>query len=196
MAYWLLAHCCWDFYPTCLHVQGVKQSFCLSVVCLSVVVTKITRLPHLGIWVTLKYGESVEIGDKLASLCFESIGKAHKYHKCGVFIGHAYRLQAMCYLLMPTRRVLACNCRNCPISRFLDGATISMKNSTFGNDCGSFWKALPTWPNNHRQTGIMGAARLWEIADLKVWNSCRNCPALPYTCYGLGNPHAHVTTKT
>ena len=51
---------------------------------------------------TRKYDEPVEIGDKLTLLCFESIGKAHKCHKYSVFIGHAYRLQAMCYLLMCT----------------------------------------------------------------------------------------------
>ena len=60
---------------------------------------KTARSPHLGIWATRKYDESVEIGDKLASIC---IGKAHECHKCGVFIGHAYRLQAMYSLLMRT----------------------------------------------------------------------------------------------
>ena len=47
----------------------------------SVVVTKITRSPHLGTWATRKYDETVEIGDKLASICFESIGKPHECHK-------------------------------------------------------------------------------------------------------------------
>ena len=63
------------------------------------VITKIARSPHLGIWATRKYNKSVEISDKLASLCFKSVGKAHK---CHVFIGHAYRLQAMCYQVMCT----------------------------------------------------------------------------------------------
>ena len=48
---------------------------------------------------TRKYDDPVEIGEKLASLCFESISKVHKY---GVFIGYAYQLQAMCYLLLRT----------------------------------------------------------------------------------------------
>ena len=69
---------------------------------LSVVVTKIARSPHLGIWATRKYDESVEIGDKLVSLCFELIGKAYECHKYCVFVGHAYRLQAVCDLLMRT----------------------------------------------------------------------------------------------
>ena len=49
---------------------------------------------------TRKYDESVEIINKLALLCFESIGKAHECHRYGVFIGHTFQLQAMCYLLM------------------------------------------------------------------------------------------------
>ena len=80
---------CWYFRKVC-------------VFSIAVVVMKIARSPHLGIWATCKYDKSVEIGDKLASLCLQSIGKAHECHKYGVFVGHAYRLQAMCYLLMRT----------------------------------------------------------------------------------------------
>jgi hypothetical protein len=60
---------------------------------------------NLGIWATCKYNKSVEIVEKLASLCFKSFGKAHKHCKCCVFIGHAYwldPLKAMCFLLMRT----------------------------------------------------------------------------------------------
>ena len=46
----------------CVHAQGVKQSV------LSVVIMKIARLPHLGIWATHKYDEPVKISNKLASL--------------------------------------------------------------------------------------------------------------------------------
>ena len=63
-------------------------------------ITKNARSPHLGTWATCRYDKSVEIGDILASLCFKSVGKAHKCHKYGVFIGRAYRLQAMCYQVM------------------------------------------------------------------------------------------------
>ena len=86
-------------------MQGVKQSV-LSVChrLLSVVVTKITRSPDLGIWAAHKYNETVKICKKLASLCFESFGKVHECHKYCVFIGHTYRLQAMTlrFLLMHT----------------------------------------------------------------------------------------------
>ena len=85
-------------------LRACARGKAISFVCLlSVVVVKIARSPHLGISsVTCKYDKSIEIGDKLASLYFKSIGKAHECHKYGVFIGHAYRLQAMCYLLMHT----------------------------------------------------------------------------------------------
>ena len=52
------------------------------------------------------------------------------------------------------------------------------KNGAFGDDSGWLfgrWIATASY-----STGIVGAARLWGIADPKVWSSCRNCPALPY----------------
>ena len=53
----------------------------IGFVCLSsVVIIKIARSPHLGIWATRKYKKSVEVSEKLASLCFESIDKAHESH--------------------------------------------------------------------------------------------------------------------
>ena len=64
---------------------------------LSVVVT-----PDVGIWATRKYNEPVEICEKLALISFELFGKVHECHKYCVFIGHAYRLQVMCFLLMCT----------------------------------------------------------------------------------------------
>ena len=90
-----------------MHAQRIKQSV-LSVCGLlsSVIVTKITRSPHLGILETHRYNETVEIGKKQASLCFKymymSLDKAHKCHKHCVFVDHAYRLVAMCFLLMHT----------------------------------------------------------------------------------------------
>ena len=53
---------------------------------LSVVVMKMARSPHVGIWATRKDDESVEVGEKLASLCFESINKVHEYHKYNVLM--------------------------------------------------------------------------------------------------------------
>ena len=87
----------------CAYARGKAIGFvCL----LSIIVTKIARSPHLGILATGKYDESVEIGEKLASLCFKSIDKAHECHKYGVFNGRTYRLQAMCSLLMRTSQVV------------------------------------------------------------------------------------------
>ena len=44
--------------------------------------------------------ETVGISERLASLCFESLGKAHKCHNHGVFIGHTYQRLTVCFLLM------------------------------------------------------------------------------------------------
>ena len=55
-----------------MHVQGVKQS-----VCLSVVVTKIARSRVLGIYACCNYNESVDVGEKLVSMRFELQNMAH-----------------------------------------------------------------------------------------------------------------------
>ena len=58
---------------------------------------------------------------------------------------------------------------------FLSPAT---KNGAFGkwllDDVGR-WIATVSY-----SIGIVGAAHLWGVVDLKVWNCYRNCPALPY----------------
>ena len=41
--------------------KGQSNQFCLLAICLSVFVMKIARSPHLGIWATCRYDESVEI---------------------------------------------------------------------------------------------------------------------------------------
>ena len=69
---------------------------------LSVVNTKITRSRDLGIWATRMHNKSVNIIEKLAPLCFKSSAKAHERRKTGVFIGHAYQLHPLCFLLMHT----------------------------------------------------------------------------------------------
>ena len=48
---------------------------------LSVVTTKIARSRHLGTWATRKRDQSVGISDKLAWICFESLGTVHERHK-------------------------------------------------------------------------------------------------------------------
>jgi hypothetical protein len=77
---------------------GVKHSVCVSVVCClsSVVRTKITRSRHLGTSAIRKHNESLEIVDKLASLCFKSLGKAHKRRKYGVLLGTPINHIPMC----------------------------------------------------------------------------------------------------
>ena len=50
----------------------------MSVVVVSI---KIARPGDLGIWATRKYNISVDVVEKLASLCFESFGKAHERRK-------------------------------------------------------------------------------------------------------------------
>jgi hypothetical protein len=77
-------------------VTLVKQS-----VCPSVLSTKIARSQDLGVRATLKLKESAEIVVKLASLCFESFGKAHERRKL-CFVGHDYQLHPHVPLLMRT----------------------------------------------------------------------------------------------
>ncbi len=71
-------------------------------ICLSVT-TKIARSGNLGIWATSKYNKPDKVVEKLASLCFESLGKAYKHGKHCAFIGHAYRLD-------PLRPCAFCSC--------------------------------------------------------------------------------------
>ena len=58
------------------HAQGIKQSV-LSVICLSVIVTKITRSRVLHIYACCNYHELVEISEKLVSVHFELLDMAH-----------------------------------------------------------------------------------------------------------------------
>ena len=55
---------------TCAHAQGVKQSV-LSVCRLLSLNTKIARSRVLGICACCKHNESVDIGEKLVSVCFK-----------------------------------------------------------------------------------------------------------------------------
>ena len=84
-------------YTAHMRKGSIFKQLVLSVRRLSVVITKIARSPHLGIWATYKYDESVEIGKKLAS---NRLTRPTNVYRYGVFNGHAYRLQAMCSLLM------------------------------------------------------------------------------------------------
>ena len=54
-----------------VHAQGIKQSV------LSVVVTKITRSQVIGICACCNYHESVDLGEKLVTVCFELLDMAH-----------------------------------------------------------------------------------------------------------------------
>ena len=59
------------------HVQGVKQSVCLSVVVVVVIGTKITRFRILGNYACCKHNQSVDIVEKLICTCFELLKKAY-----------------------------------------------------------------------------------------------------------------------
>ena len=63
-------------------------------VCQSVVTAIITRSRNLGLRATRKRNQSVEIGERLALVCFESFGTVHGCHKKHLFLahrGHAHR---------------------------------------------------------------------------------------------------------
>ena len=56
---------------------------------------KITKSQNLGLRATRKRNQSVEIGKRLALVCFESFGTVHGCHKKHLFLahcGHAHRL--------------------------------------------------------------------------------------------------------
>ena len=55
------------------------------IVVVDIIGTKITRSRDLGICVCYKHNESVDIGEKLFSVCFESLNKAHKHYKYCIF---------------------------------------------------------------------------------------------------------------
>ena len=70
------AACMMHNYPHA-HAQGVRQSVCLSVVVIVVVVgTKIARSCVLGIYVCCKHNQLVDIGEKLVCTRFELLKKA------------------------------------------------------------------------------------------------------------------------
>ena len=61
-----------------MHVQGVKQLVCLSVVVVIVVVgTKIARSCILGICACCKHNQSVDSDEKLVCMPFELLKKAY-----------------------------------------------------------------------------------------------------------------------
>ena len=60
------------------HAQGVKQSVCMSVVVVVVVVgTKIARSRVLGVCACCKHNQSIDIGEKLVYTRFELLKKAY-----------------------------------------------------------------------------------------------------------------------
>ena len=61
----------------CMHVQGVKQLVCLSVVVVAVVGTKIARSRVLGICACYKHNQSVDSDEKLVCMPLELLKKAY-----------------------------------------------------------------------------------------------------------------------
>ena len=89
------------------HAQEVKQSVCPSVVVVVVVVvgvgTKIARFRDLGICACCKHNESVDICEKLLSVHFELLNRAHKHYKSCIFRRqHPLICRAVCFLPMRT----------------------------------------------------------------------------------------------
>ena len=70
-----------------MHAQGAKQSVCLSVIIVVIVVvgTKITRSRILGICACCKHNQSVDNGEKLVCTPFELLKKAYKRYKSCIF---------------------------------------------------------------------------------------------------------------
>ena len=66
--------------------RGKVIGFVCCLLLLSVISTKIARSGDLGIWATRKYNLSVNIVEKLASVCFKSFGKADKHCKYCVLL--------------------------------------------------------------------------------------------------------------
>ena len=69
-------------YPACMWLACAMGKVIGFVCLLPVIIMTIARSLHLDIWAVLKYNETVEIGEKLAWLCFKSFGKVHECHKC------------------------------------------------------------------------------------------------------------------
>ena len=81
-------------YPARMHRGKIIGLSVHLSVCPSVVTMKIARSRHLGTWATRKRDQSVGISDKLAWMCFKSLGTVHERHKWRLFVGHrshAYR---------------------------------------------------------------------------------------------------------
>ena len=75
------------------------------VVGINVIVSiKIARSQDLGICVCCNHNESVDIGEKLASVRFELLNMAHKRYKlcifCSAVVYRPHPLCSMCFLLM------------------------------------------------------------------------------------------------
>ena len=67
------------FYPMRMRARGKAIGFVHLIVV--VVTTKIARSGDIDFWATRKHNRSIEIGEKLASVCFESFGTAQERRK-------------------------------------------------------------------------------------------------------------------
>jgi hypothetical protein len=76
---YVFVHCL--FITPRAHAQQGKAIGLSVVCCLSSVDPKIAISQDLGTWATRKYNESIEPGEKLASVCFKSRDTIHECHK-------------------------------------------------------------------------------------------------------------------
>ena len=91
-----------SFEALCEGCSCLECSFCVQccllrargkIIGLVVVVisTKIARSQKLGVWQSALCHQIVEIHEKLCSVCFKLLRKAHKHYKSCIFTGHTYR---------------------------------------------------------------------------------------------------------
>ena len=82
-------------------LRACARGKAIGFVCLlSAIVMKIARSPHLGIWRLVSMtNPSKSVKNWFNNALNQLAGPGVSQIRC--FIGHTYRLQAMCYLLMP-----------------------------------------------------------------------------------------------
>ena len=117
----------------------------------SVVGTKIATSQDLGIWATRKHNESVKIGKKVGSVCFNYFGTAHERHKQWVLLAtpidhtysgtaghvlsaHVHNSPSIRRKRSSTKHIRVDQCRSCSTQIHADAAhgVCALKSSCFG----------------------------------------------------------------
>ena len=83
---------CWNTVVIpCACARGKVIGFVVVVVVVDIVSTKIAKSQKIGVWQSALCHQTVESHEKLCSVRFKSLRKAHEHYKSCVFTGHAYR---------------------------------------------------------------------------------------------------------